>query len=726
MRRLEWPHGLVVLAAAAAAFFAIVAGQAHAALPDGRGYELVSPPDTNHNGVFGTLASADGERVAMSYQGGLPGSPVGGYSLFVSQRTPTGWLANSLIPLNANLAGTAYGPVVSSSDLTRFVVEATHGYPTPVVPTDLLRVDPDGSQTLLYQFDPADLGQSLQFAASDDFSHVLAAQPHPIDPDHQPGTWNVYDFGSGTPVLVSRLPDGSVPACGVPILGPLSFAWNNGAPTQHWVSTDGRRAFFQSSGSADCSSPPELYMRDMQAGTTTLISGPVLSGTDDGATFIRATPDGSQVYFWTTSQLDPADTNTTGDIYRYTVGVGNECLTCGVPSANISSPSGSDFPVVSDDGSRIYFTTFDPLTADDTDSTKSVYLLENGTIRYVAPTFGIHFDSRQGGQATPDGRVLVFRGFQSSLNALTGSDNGGHMQYYRYDDADRSVTCISCPSGRPATANVPQGMAVLVNFSGANSPRIVSDDGSVIVFKTRDALVPQDVNNDEDLYEWHNGVVGLITDGVTNYTQFNGQARSGSFVVGVSADAKNIVFESASLLTPDVIDTAQPYYQVYDARVGGGFPQPTPPAQCEGEQCHGTLMSPPSLAGVGSATYSGSGNVTAAAVARLTISRITAAQRSAFARHGVLTLRVGSNTAGTLAAGATARIGGRTRTVAHTSKHVGAGGHATLVLRLSAAARRALAQGHALRVTVTVHLAGTSASKRLVLSLRPTATANGR
>lgn len=724
MRRLEWPHGLVVLAAAAAAFFAIVVGQARAALPDGRGYELVSPPNTNENSVFGTTMSPDGLRVGISYQGGVPGSSSGGYSLLVSQRSASGWQVSSLLPPADQLVDTQYTASASTPDLTRFIAVATHGYPNPRAPIKLVRLDADGSQTVLHQFDTSVTASPL-VAVSDDLSHVLTNVPEQIDPDHQPGTWNVYDFGSGTPVLVSRLPDGSVPACGVAQNGAQSFVIASSAPSQHWVSADGTRAFFHTRGNS-CGSPPELYMRDLQAGTTTLISGPVLSGTDGGATFVRASGDGSQVYFTTTSQLDPADTNTTRDIYRYTVGVGNECLTCGVPSANVTNPSGSDFPVVNSDGSRIYFTTTSALTGDDTDGAKSVYLLENGTISYVAPTLGINFTSRQGGASTPDGRVLVFRGNQADLNTLTGSDNGGHVQYYRYDDGDHSLTCISCPSGGPATFDVPQGMSNLASFSGPSAPPIMSGDGSVIVFKTRDALVPQDDNHDEDLYEWHNGAVGLITDGVTPYTQLNGQTRTGSSLIGVSTDGTDIVFESFSALTPDVIDTGQPPYQVYDARIGGGFPQPTPPAQCDGDQCHGALSGPPSLAGVGSATYSGSGNVVPPPVVRLTLARVTAAQRRAFARHGTLTLRVGSNTAGALGASATARVGGRTRAVAHASQRVAAGGRATLVLRLSAAARRPLAHGHGLRVTVTVHLAGTSATRRLVLSLRPTATANGR
>jgi hypothetical protein len=724
MKRLEWPHGLAVLAAAAAAFFAVVVGQASAALPDGRGYELASPPDTNHNPIYGTKVSSDGERVAISYQGGVPGSTSGGFSLFVSQRTAGGWVARSLLPPTDELLDTQYATSAANADLTRFIVIAEHGYPFPKSLLKLVRIDADGSQTLLHTFDSSVAVIPL-VATSDDMSHVLANVAEQIEPGHVAGTRNVYDFGSGgTPALVSRMPDGSVPACGVPTTGFQSFLTGSSAPSQHWVSTDGRRAFFHSRGST-CGGPVDLYMRDLDAGTTTLISAPALSGTDGGATFLQATPDGSQVFYITTTKLDPADLDTTRDIYRYTVGVGNECLTCAVTGANVTSPSGSDFPVITEDGSRVYFTSTNALTGDDTDGTKSAYLWNGGTIRYIAPVDGLAFNSHQGGQATPDGHVLVFRSHKPELDALTGSTNGGFFEFYRYDDDDHSLTCISCPSSGSPTRDVISGMSGL-SFITADAPQVMTSDGRLIVFKTADALVPQDENQDDDLYEWHDGVVSLVTDGLTTYSQSAGFAVTGNQVAGVAADGQDILFTSFSALTPDVLDTGQPVLQLYDARVGGGFPHPTPPAPCDGEQCQGTASSPPSLLGVASATLRGAGNVAAERVVRLALSRVTASQRRAFARTGRLTLHVRANTGGLVYAVARARIGKRARVVARASGHVAAGGSVAIELRLSAAARRALAGHRSLRVTVTVRLAGTSATRRLVIPLRLPATAIGR
>ena len=36
-------------------------------------------------------------------------------------------------------------------------------------------------------------------------------------------------------------------------------------------------------------------------------------------------------------------------------------------------------------------------------------------------------------------------------------------------------------------------------------PRAISDDGSYVFFDTADALVPTDINERIDVYEWHEG-----------------------------------------------------------------------------------------------------------------------------------------------------------------------------------------------------------------------------
>jgi hypothetical protein len=65
------------------------------------------------------------------------------------------------------------------------------------------------------------------------------------------------------------------------------------------------------------------------------------------------------------------------------------------------------------------------------------------------------------------------------------------------------------------------------------------------------------------------------------------------------------VFFTTSVLLPQ--DPGQ--IDVYDARVGGGFPQPVTLPICEGETCQGPSNPPPEFPTPASATFNGPGNV---------------------------------------------------------------------------------------------------------------------
>ena len=68
----------------------------------------------------------------------------------------------------------------------------------------------------------------------------------------------------------------------------------------------------------------------------------------------------------------------------------------------------------------------------------------------------------------------------------------------------------------------------------------VSGDGSTVAFSTDQALVPGDVNGGSDLYEWHNGSLGLLTDGVSGFP--TALSRPRAEVVYVDATGANVMF----------------------------------------------------------------------------------------------------------------------------------------------------------------------------------------
>jgi hypothetical protein len=131
--------------------------------------------------------------------------------------------------------------------------------------------------------------------------------------------------------------------------------------------------------------------------------------------------------------------------------------------------------------------------------------------------------------------------------------------------------------------------------------RNLSNNGAHLFFTTGEALVPRDSNNKEDIYEYDaaGGEVGLISTGTGGEDLlFDDASTSGN-------DA--FLVTKQRLVGIDQDEAAD----LYDVRVGGGLASQNPPPAtppCTGTGCLGE-NSTPSLAGAGSATVVGKGNL---------------------------------------------------------------------------------------------------------------------
>jgi NHL repeat-containing protein len=575
-----------------------------------RGIELVNQPEKGEQNPLTAILARNRDRVAWTVFGGAPGSSNGGGSTFIADRTPEGWKSTSLVPPADQQVGGGYDRydiAAYTPDLSRFLIVAQQGILT-FTEQVLVRLDDQGHQTELASFPPN--GGALSFYATDDLSHVFGLVKEPIDPNHVEGTSDVYDFGSGTAELVDRLPDGSVPSCGIPDYNSGSgFGSAGGSPYNWFSATDGSQVYFETTGN-NCSlqaPPPDLYVRHRDTETTTLISGPPVAGPSRGGTFVRTNADGSVAIFVSRTRLSPDDLNNTADIYRYIRGSGNECLTCVVANADVSYSEGTlDSDVVaSADLSHVYFTSFNRLVPGKGQQVAhNLYVWHDGVIHYISPSGqsgvgpSLAYGAGGGVGLTSDGNVLFFR---SHAPGITTDDTGGHDEYYRYDARSGETECVSCAAdGSTPTADVqPSPTEGLF----AQAAQAFTNDGNTFVFETAAPLVSSDVNGTDDIYEWHNGSIGLVTDGVTDWPRsFGGQLK----FLGVSADGANIIFRLGAKLTGYERDEES---QIYTARVGGGFPRPpAAPTPCSEDACQGALQAPPGLAAPGSASVVGPGN----------------------------------------------------------------------------------------------------------------------
>jgi hypothetical protein len=145
-------------------------------------------------------------------------------------------------------------------------------------------------------------------------------------------------------------------------------------------------------------------------------------------------------------------------------------------------------------------------------------------------------------------------------------------------------------------------------------PRWISEDGNRVFFDTPEPLIAQDTNRQQDVYEWEReesgsgggscpqqipprasgGCVFLLSGGSSSYP---------SLLVDADATGDNVFFETRGQLVPrDHNDNLK----LYDARIGGGFPETS--LACTGTGCQGVPPAPPIFATPSSATFNGVGN----------------------------------------------------------------------------------------------------------------------
>lgn len=585
-----------------------------------RGVELVNTPDKGNQSVvtnqpyLGTPISSDGETVLWNVVGGAPQGTTGTGATFLAQRTAEGWRSKSLIPPATEQLGHgafAFAFAAATPDLSKFaVVGGKPSFQSKEAPT-LMRVNSDSSYEALASYPNARIQDGTSADLTPDGAHVFAINPE---------TRQLEDVGSGSPELISVMPDGAPSECGMNLEG-ASFIGPSGAgygasdswrPGYSRFSADGSRVYFETQPNDECGAPFGLYERNRDAGTTTLID-PGANGYD--SYMVRATPDGRSAIFVTAGALDPADTNSDLDVYRWDEEAGaSSCLTCVVADADLdpSEPA----VMVSDDFSHVYFESPKQLIPGlGQPDGSNIYSLSEGTIRFVTAARGslknnpLYYGIEPIAELSTDGNVLVFKAYpdlsvtSDEVDERCPDAEGGNpgepcLQLYRYDNRDGSVECVTCVQGGRTATSVANRYGSL-----AKSDFRLSDDGGTLAFVTGNRLLSRDVNNSTDVYEWHDGKTSLISDGVSD---FPASAFGLPAVRGVTAGGRDVFYS--------IVDPGRTGYEqdgvgnLYDARVDGGFPVPTAPVHCSEESCQGPLQAAPGLRQAGSAELHGAGN----------------------------------------------------------------------------------------------------------------------
>jgi hypothetical protein len=598
------------------------------ALSDCRAYEQVTPVDKEgaqevfHYGPTmegsGALVGEDGEHVMVgSPETNWGAGPKAGESPYFFTRSGSGWNMTAASTQPETGVNRIAKQVLFSPDLTNFGFDSYWRIsPTSESSSEEFRIGPPGGPyTTVAKVPRAAAGQGW-VAASEDFSHVvLQVADHKLlgsSTGTQQGE-DLYEYSVGALRQVNVLSHGApVGTCGARIAKGESEAQHpgTGGSSRHAMSTSGSRVFFEAVPGGNCAAPENLYMREAATDRTVDIGQ---------YTFAAANAQGTMI-------LIEKSNGGEHEFFLYDV-------ESGVAKLAFSSPQPLRLHEVSEDFTAMYIATTAKLTSDAPATTGEYedlyrYDIAGGTLRFLLQ---VDFGGRNGHDSpTPNGEDYYFSAdIVSGVPAGQGSEN--NPQVYRYDNTTNTVVCMSCastydPEPKLGASFAGYGLSpgVFVNATqGVPSPSSFSADGDYAFFDTASALVPQDVDHEiapvnaagegeyvdyspsSDVYEWRKegvngcahvqGCLSLISSGLGGFKVL---------LLGTAHDGRDVFFSDFSQLVPSDNDTAG---DVYDARIGGGFPTRAPSVECEGDACS-TPVTAPIDQTPSSLTFSGSGN----------------------------------------------------------------------------------------------------------------------
>ena len=655
-------------------------------LPDCRAYELVSPPDKKGADIAGmpvrTRAASDGNAISFMSLGAFAdakGTNIATEYMAIRTATPatTGWATHAITP--GNLEPTSLTEVLAfleprymalSPDLNKGFffsnTSLTSGSPdTAEVPNLYLRTDlrtpGSGSYQLLSDCpgctgplpqNADEANRQLPAGASTDFSHVIFESEEPLTADvaaqgctptfedHCPD--HLYEWANGQVSLAGMIPPTGDTRCGAPPLDACIPALNSqagrgartgagvaGQYTPNTISRDGSHIEFTVrmpghyvDGHYIDSQPiaGRLYQRidnGLPDARTIQINASerTVPATPGEAIYGGASADGTRVFFTTNEPLtnDAPSTETAANLYMWSATPDAQGHHLTLISKDELGGSAEVEGVIgaSEDGRTVYFLTTNQIVqGQPTGDGHRIFRWTDGAVHYVTKVghsetpkvltaYISGWEDSQRARVTPDGSRLLFvsdgtdelphNGAGDTCTSKSndaGNDAPRCHELFLYDAKANGgegspPVCVSCMPGDPqapaasgASFDSLSANGIAIPTSYLNHP--LSADGRFVFFDTEEALVPEDTNGVSDIYEFDSstGLVRLVS---------TGESKFGSTFEDASPDGSNVFFATAQRVTGwDVDGNAD----LYDARVGGGLPEPpSPPVSCVGDSC---------------------------------------------------------------------------------------------------------------------------------------------
>ncbi len=336
-------------------------------------------------------------------------------------------------------------------------------------------------------------------------------------------------------------------------------AAGNAASDEASVSSDGSFVAFSSFatnlGGSVQNGVENIYLRDTQTGTTTLVSVGLNGAAANGNSVSpKVSANGQFVTFASAaSNLVSNDTNGVSNVFVRNMTTGVTTRISVTPSgANANGFSGE--PVISADGTEVAFSSFaDNLTSGATNGHDNVYetTLASGHTVLVSTAAGTSV-AANGTSFDPSisggGSFVTFRSTATNLENNVPVTNTGGYNVYISNVGANTISMVSVDAAGTASGN------------GNSISAVTSDNGQFVVFRSAASnLVGNDNNNNDDVFlrNTTNNTTTLLS---VNF-QHTGSAHGVSEFPSISDDGRYAAFSSTA---PDlVVNDSSSKEQVY-------------------------------------------------------------------------------------------------------------------------------------------------------------------
>ncbi|PYK65805.1 MAG: hypothetical protein DME21_00070, partial [Verrucomicrobia bacterium] len=410
---------------------------------------------------------------------------------------------------------------------------------------------------------------------------VFVSRADNLVPNDRNGTFDVFvrDRAAGKTILVSVNRDGT--------------RSGNGASLAASVSADGRFVAFESLASDlvanDINNAPDIFVRDLVAGTTTLVSVSLdgVSPGNQASSWPVMTPDGRFVLFESrASNLALNDLNNASDLFVRDMTAGTNTLVTrdrfGTFSAMGGGPVFSDTARISDDGRWVAFTSAaSNLIANDNNQKSDVFvrdLLNRTNILVSVATNGIPANNNSGSPAmSADGRYVAF---QSPANNLVVNNLLVTSNVYVRDLVARTTALVSVnQTGGFNPTNSSFGPVIsadgrYVAFQSMANDLVADDNLPTTFVPALDVFVRDMQSGATTLASSHSSQTNIDSAYYTNWTRLGNErsalpmaiSRDGRFILVQSVGEDETITNGGGSYT--VVTTFLPGTYVFDRTAG--------------------------------------------------------------------------------------------------------------------------------------------------------------